>query len=131
MRFEGYVEDSRLPFKKGDRITIPAGVSVRSTNSSKHTYVQTTSRTVKLHSIMPGRSERISAAFSDKYLMRELAARGFNYEPIIALKDANDPEYYRGYIHLSNPAVCWVGEGYYFCEVDINDVLEANNVDIS
>jgi len=128
MRYEGYHSDSALPIKRGQKVVIPAGVTVRSLGA-KGTYVTKRAQTVTVHIIMPGQSIPNHWALGDKDYRRPLEAKGFDFGPLEALRAANSPEYYEGKVNVSNPMVTWAGAGGYWCDVDINDILDANTPD--
>lgn len=128
MRYEGYHEDSKLPFRQGQEVVIPAGIEVKSTNPSKRHYTTSRQQTVTINHFLPGRSVSNHMALGDKHIARELTERGFNWEALLALRESNHADYYNGRVALDNPTVVWAGAGGYWCEVDINDILEANGI---
>jgi hypothetical protein len=124
MRFEGYHSDSALPIKRGQKVMIPAGVAVRSTNPSRPSYVTKRAQMVTVRIILPGQSVPNHWALGDKDYRRPLEAKGFDFAPLEALRASNSPEYYNGHVAVSNPMVTWAGAGGYWCEVDINDLID-------
>ena len=128
MRYEGYHEASALPLKRGQKIVIPAGVTVRSMKPGKADYVTKRSQTVTIHMFINGQSVRPRVALGDKDYFYPLKEKGFDFSQLEAWREANAPEYYHSYVPISNPKVSWAGAGGYWCDVDINDILEANGV---
>ena len=127
MRYEGFHETRALPFKRGQKIVIPAGVTVKTTGPRK-TYVTKRAQTITVGPIMNGTSIPISWALGDRHYREPLEAKGFDFAPLEALRAANSPEYYHGSVAISAPQITWVGSGGYWCDVDINDILEANGL---
>lgn len=127
MRYEGFHTDAALPIKRGQKVVIPAGTTVRSMGS-KGTYVTKRAQTVTVRTVMNGQSVPNHYALNDKDYHGPLKAKGFDFAPLEALRAANSPEYYNGYVAISNPTVSWAGAGGYWCDVDINDILEANGI---
>jgi hypothetical protein len=128
MRFEGYHSDTALPMKRGQKVVIPAGVTVRTMHPSRDEYVTKRAQTVTIDHILPGQSVSNYIAYGDKDYYRPLVEKGFDFSEIERLREANDPEYYKGMVAISNPSVSWAGAGGYWCRVDINDILAANNI---
>lgn len=95
MKFEGYVE--KLPIHSGDTITIPKGTVVRQRGESKPA-----KRTfkVKVHHVLNG--------YTPDAAEQAYQARHGNPNAV-------------GF----NPKAIWAGSGGYWCEVDMNDVPEA------
>lgn len=125
MRFEGYHDDHQLPFKRGQKVVIPAGVTVRSMGS-RGTYVTKRAQTVAIHHFLPGQSISNHLALNDKDYYYPLKAKGFDFSALEKLREENHLEYYEGRVATQNPTVVWAGTGGYWCDVDINDILDAN-----
>lgn len=116
-----------LPIKQGQIVIIPAGVTVRSCGS-RGTYVTKRAQKVKVRMLMPGQSIPARLALNDRDYYNPLKKRGYDFSVIEALRDTNDREYYDLMVPFSNPSVTWAGAGGYWCDVDINDILEANGL---
>lgn len=101
-KFVGYHEVAALPFKKGDRVTIRKGVTIRTTHPQRSPSYQA-GRTYKvtIHHMMSGSSDT-------KHEWNEATRK---YDEVRVPRD--------------NPAVEWVGEGGYWCWVDLNEIPEA------
>lgn len=128
MAYEGYFDDNQLPFKRGQQVVIPAGVRVRSMAPNRKEYVTARKQTVTLHRCDNGMSIANYIAYGDKDYYNPLKERGFDFSAIEKMRADNSPEYYKGSVPVMNPSVFWAGAGGYWCWVDINDILEANNV---
>lgn len=127
MRYEGFHADAVLPIKRGQKVVIPAGTTVRSMGS-KGVYVTKRAQTVFVRGVMNGQSVSNYYALNDRQHHGPLKAAGFDFSVIRAMRDAGDPEYYRGFVPISNPSITWAGTGGYWCDADINDILEANGL---
>lgn len=123
MRYEGYHDTATLPVRKGQTIVIPAGVRVKSMNPRKPEYVTKRRQTVTVRMVMCGQSVNYHTALNDRYYRDPLEKRGFDFTPLQAAYENNTAEYYRGRVAITNPSIAWAGEGGYWCDVDINDVL--------
>lgn len=112
-RFEGYCEQSELPFKPGDIVIIPKGTKIRHMHfgdiEAKKTYK------IRVHHLMPG-----SSATPNMMDAEEREKYGLTPDKVTG------EDFYRGYFPLTNPKVVWPGAGNYWSEVDINDILTAN-----
>lgn len=104
-KFIGYHDDHELPLKKGQQVTIKKGTTIRSMHPDPAKKVKVAGKTYKIYvdHLLPGRSET-----------------EWQEDP-----ETGKHEQVRK--PLENPSVRWPGEGGYWCEVDINDIPEANN----
>ena len=129
-RYEGYHESNQLPFRQGQKVVIPAGVTVKTTNPSKDDYVLARRQTVEIKMFMPGRSVSMHYAMGEAWIVRKFREeRGIDLDAVgRKLLEEDRDQFYNGRIHLDNPKVCWAGTSGYWCEVDINDILEANGI---
>ena len=127
-RYEGYHETGSLPFRQGQEIVIPRGVRVATMHPSRNDYVTKRTQSVKVHHFLSGRSVALHYALGDRYIRRMLEQRGVDLAALERDSDSNPCAGYRRMVHLENPKVCWPGTGGYWCEADINDLLEANGI---
>lgn len=137
MRFKGYHESVDLPFKRGQDIVIPPGVEVVSTNPKRRRYKTNRRTVVRIDHLGCGRSFCVGHAFEETgERVGSLTDR--RDKPILEdLYGTSDPEMLvhhsdavvRGrsvFVPIDNPTVVWAGTGGYWCEVDVNLLLEAN-----
>ena len=127
MRYEGYHETSVLPVKRGQKVVIPAGVTVRS-SGSRGTYVTKRVQTITVGPIMNGQSVPAHYALNDRRYRKPLEDKGYDFAPLEALRDANTKDFYQTMIPILPPTISWVGSGGYWCEVNLNDILDANGI---
>lgn len=137
VKFKGFHENSDLPFRQGQEIVIPKGTPVHSMKRGHFT--TTRKQTITIHHFGCGQS------FSIGNLINGERRAGSHYNrsdiPVLeALYGTADLEVLihhpdaaivRGHtisIPTQNPTVIWPGTGGYWCEVDINLLLEANGV---
>ena len=123
MKYIGFHDTKDLPFKKGQTVVIPAGVVVRSTNPSARERVTKRKQTIKVNHLMNGRE------VDDRDFKRYWpdATPYKSYERF--MESNSGKKYSTGIWHvLENPSVVWPGSGGYWCEVDINDILEINGI---
>lgn len=128
MPYVGHVAASSLPFRRGDQVVIPAGVTVTSTNPSRRSYKTTRKQRVTAVMVMEGCSVHPSMT---NFRFQPGTPEGDQFEAFRQLREtANTPEAYQQMrdfrIHMSNPSISWAGTGGYWCDVEINDLLEAN-----
>lgn len=128
MHFEGYHSETALPFKRGQKVVIPAGVLVRTMHPSRDEYTTKRAQTVTIDHILCGQSVSNYIAYGDKDYYRPLVEKGFDFSEIERLRAENAPEYYNGKVAIENPKVSWAGAGGYWCRVDINAILQANGI---
>lgn len=128
MRYEGYTTASGLPFKQGQKIVIPAGVTVRTTGP-RGSYVTKRRQTVVVKSLGSGQSIPYRDALGDRHYRDTLEKRGFDFAPLEKAKAENSKEWYDGFVPFTDPSVFWIGAGYYWCHVDINELLAANELE--
>lgn len=104
-KYVGYYEHNELPIKRGQTVTIKKGTTIRSMHPDPAKKVKVAGKTYKItvDHLLPGRS---------KIEMQRNETTG-KYEEV------RTP--------IDNPTVRWPGEGGYWCEVDINDIPEANS----
>jgi len=134
VKFVGYFEENALPFKKGDTVVIPAGVEIQTLHPSKpHKIINKRKRKVKVNHLMNGQS--ISPDFFKRNDFPGYDAE-FDHYDLLRLDARTEPDAEKSIakwkalreykIHTRNPKIVWPGTGGYWCEVDINDLLEAN-----
>lgn len=141
MRYVGFHNENTLPVKSGMKVVIPAGVKIRSTHPSKREYVSKRPITPIIHHVMPGQSTNISMFIGNDYYKRQQYPDAVEYfaaydklradldrETDHDKRRAMHEEYFKMSIPTANPSVCWAGTGGYWCEADINDILEANSL---
>lgn len=97
--YVGFYQDSELPVKQGMEVVIPKGIRVTSTNPSKKEYVTKRAQTVTVHVVLPGEA----------------------WEQAWDLGGAL-------FAAARNPQVSWAGASGYWCDVELNDILDANNL---
>lgn len=139
MKYRGYHEDSALPFKRGQDVVIPSGVEVLSTHPKRRRFKTARKQTVRLDRFGCGRSFCVGHVFEetgervgsltdrrDKLVFEELFGSSdpeFLVNHVDAVVQGNTV-----FLPVDNPTVVWAGTGGYWCEVDINLLLEANGV---
>lgn len=99
MSFTGYTPNDQLPLKKGDVVTICKGVLVRTTRPSRRPH-----------------------GGGHPYV-RETAGRTYKIVVDHVLNGTSGEG-----VASINPSVRWPGSGGYWCEVDINDIPEAQKL---
>lgn len=115
--FIGYVESENLPFKRGEVITIPSGIKVRSTNPSKREYQTKRKQKIRIFSVDNG------ADMDDLLYEYEIDRYGADKDaPVVERMVRGSLERRRV---LSNPAVVFIGSGGYYCKIEIRDLLLA------
>jgi hypothetical protein len=57
MRYIGYCKDEEIPFKQGETVIIPKGVSIKSTHPTVKRKVAGTTRRVKINHILCGMND--------------------------------------------------------------------------
>lgn len=125
MKYIGYRNQTELPFKKGDTVFIPAGITVKSMNPSVSSYVTKRKQIVKIHHILCGME--VNDAHYQRY--HEKDSHICSYEKFIESSDGG--KYSVGIWHvINNPQIVWAGSGGYWNEVDINDILVANGIEV-
>lgn len=138
MKFRGYHEDAELPLTRGQSIVVPAGTTVVSTNPRRRRFVTSRRQTVKIHSFGCGRSFCVGHETKDGQRVGSLMSRE-DGEILHGIYGSRDPAVLvnladatvRGgtvFLPVDDPTVVWAGTGGYWCEVDINLLLEANGV---
>lgn len=128
--FIGYHATNVLPFQKGEVVTVPAGVPVKSMHPAKSAYVTKRKQNVTVHHTLGGSSTPVSMAKRSHFSQHtELFAL---YD--LAMELASDLESptkrkrtyefaQRLMIPTSNPEICWPGTGGYWCSVDMNHLM--------
>lgn len=154
-KFIGYTDESELPLKPGQTVTIKKGMPVRhpkfGVTGAGRTYK------VKVNHILNGQTWTVGTVIrregeEERFIwnqrdkdMYSLMARyhlpyGTNAEREasketlrqMALKnlkpynDKPDCHIFHACIHIENPSIRWAGTGGYWCEIDINNLLEIN-----
>jgi hypothetical protein len=120
MAYIGYYDDKHLPFKRGETVVIPKGVQVyMRTHPSKKGYVTKRSMEVKINHILPGQT--VPERDYERYHKAEYPDCPHSEEEV-------HPGYTQRVYYLQNPRICWAGTGGYWCEAEINDILQANGV---
>lgn len=144
MKFKGYHDVANLPFTQGARIVIPAGTPVVSTHPQRKHFTTKRQQTVKAHSLGCGMSLCIGWETGDGVRRGHLTHRG-DGERLASIYGTSDPQELvqhpaatlqsngeghtkSVFLPVQNPSVCWVGAGGYWCEADLNLLLEANGV---
>ena len=114
-KFEGYVEQNKLPVKAGDIVVIPKGIKIK----NLHTGFGVTKRAykVKVHHVLPGSA--VPLYLMPKSEREELGIKRENY---------TDEQWYHSFYPLTNPKICWPGTSGYWSEVDLNDILDVNSI---
>lgn len=143
MRYVGYHDAHTLPFKRGEKVVIPAGTRVRSYNPSKKEWFTTRKQVVAISMIMPGMSanpgfqkrrdieqmcEGKAIDVNDHYFRWEFMALQAREEQDQQISSMLYREYREYKIPVDNPTVQWAGTGGYWTWVDINDILAANSL---
>lgn len=133
MSLKGYHDPKTLPIKVGQRVRVPKGASVRSTNPSKRTYTTSRAQVVLVRSLGCGQSYTVGHAYpdgtrrgslfhrEDANTLREIYGTGDPNE-LVNHPDATIQDH-TVFLPVQNPAVVWAGSGGYWCEVDI-DLVE-------
>lgn len=111
MKYIGYQKEAVLPIQPGMTVIIPRGTKVKSTNPSRREYVTKCARKVRVHHLLPG------CNIPDYDYHRYYSDSKYANAP--SIKTDWGTQY-----AITNPSVCWPGTGGYWCEVDINDVME-------
>lgn len=102
-------------FQRGDRVRVPAGVTVRSTHPTRKSWTTKRAQTVRVDHEMSGRYIPVREALD---LHRaELTKQGFDLSKMEAWERDNAPEYYRMMVQIEESSVRWAGTGGYWCEV--------------
>ena len=113
--FLGYNDISTLPVKKGNQVYIPKGTLVKSMHPQKGNFISKRGQWVSVHHMGCGQTVP-----EDDY------DRHYKHNFPDAPKDLKYEERFNqvGYATM-NPTVVWPGAGGYWCEVDINIVLNS------
>lgn len=142
--FVGYHDTATLPFKRGQSVVIPAGAVVRAPthpDRSRATKVLKRRQTVKIHHLMGGQSTNVQMFIGrDKRGLYPgfeawFAVYDFAKEALDAIRHKDDDglrekrlSLYRFLdqfgIPTQNPSVVWAGSGGYWCECEINTLLD-------
>lgn len=136
MKYLGYHETSALPFRKGELVRIPKGVMIHTMHPGRTASMSSRTRTITVHHLMNGQSIRIDGMsdsergaypqFNDLY---DEYDRRYANLCVHVNQDLAKSEYKalrEMQINISNPRVCWAGQGGYWNETEINGLLEAN-----
>lgn len=126
-RYDGYHGYDDLPFQKGQEVIIPSGVTVKTMHPSRDSYTTSRKQKVRIHHFLPGQTVRLIDAVKDRHV-RQIAQERFDMNELEAEVERDHAGAYDKRIPLQNPTLCWPGTGGYWCEVEINDVLEANGI---
>lgn len=131
--YVGHHDQASLPIKAGDRVTIPAGVTIRSFNPKRKQRVSTRRQTVEVKDILGGADTRASniapwdrgryPGQDDVFAAFDLAMEAIDTETDPVRRRAIQDFAYGLRVPTSNPEVRWSGVGYYWTWADINDVL--------
>jgi hypothetical protein len=136
VKFKGYHENKDLPFQQGQEIVIPKGTPVHSMKRGH--FVTARKQTIRVNHFGCGQSfgigyfhdgQRIAGTHhnrSDIPVLEALYGTA-DLDVLIHHPDAVIRER-TIFIPTQNPTVVWPGTGGYWCEVDINLLLEANGV---
>jgi hypothetical protein len=134
-KYVGYLDDSAIPFKQGEKVVIPAGTKVKTMHPSRNEYVTKRRQTITVHHLLNGRSIRVAMMSNcDRHAFPQFANAYAEFDALREMmRDMTGDELRLAYamqdeilIHPSNATVCWPGTGGYWCEADINDLLAAN-----
>jgi hypothetical protein len=139
-KYRGFHPDNTaFPFKIDQKIVIPAGLTVKSMHPTRGSFVTKRKQWVTLRSFGCGRSFCVGHVYSNGERhgftshREDLTTLGKIYgtQDIHELVNHPDTVVRDGNVFLAveNPTVMWAGAGSYWCEVDINLVLEANGVE--
>lgn len=136
LKYKGFHQDEQLPFKKGQEIVIPKGTPVHSMKRGH--FITTRKQTVTINHFGCGQSfhighfrdgERHAGSHYNRndipkleglYGTADLELLVHHPDAVVKGRDI--------FIPTQNPSVIWPGTGGYWCEVDINLLLEANGV---
>lgn len=135
-KFKGCHKDGELPFKRGQEIVVPKGTPVHSMKRGH--YVTTRAQTITINHFGCGQSFHIGHLIKGQ----RHAGSHYNRSDIPKLEGLYGTADLDVLIHhpdavvkgrdiflpTQNPSVIWPGTGGYWCEVDINFLLEANGV---
>jgi len=132
MHYSGYTPIEELPVKKGDTVLIPRGAFIRTMHPSKHDRYAGRSYRVRVNHTLGGSEVQVGHVYTDGSF-REACWHGdlrsikeeYGTEDIASLWPVMKVIGNIVLLPLSNPSVRWPGEGGYWCEVDINDVVKA------
>lgn len=132
-QFIGYCEDEAYPFRMGEKIVVPAGITVRSYDPKRKERVSVRRQTVVIDHFIPGQSINISMCIGTGQ-----RAQYPGFEPWFDLFDqihdairvekneAKANQLHRLYRDLRiptlNPTVTWRGRGGWWTWVDMNDL---------
>lgn len=145
MKFKGYHHEASLPFARGARIVIPAGTPVVSTHPQRKQFTTKRRQTVKIHSFGCGMSLCVGWELSNGTRRQGGLTRREDGSRLALIYGTSDPEKLvqhpetvlqrngdgacsSVFLPVQNPTVVWAGTGGYWCEVDLNLLLEANGV---
>jgi hypothetical protein len=140
MPFIGFCET--LPFKGGDTVIIPKGTRIQSMNPGRDgDYVAGRTFKVIIKACDNGTEKKVHwHVGQEPHRRREYphAKTIFERFDTLMLDRKTDPDpvrsgesFTKAYnlsFPISNPKVVWAGTGGYWCEAEVNDILEANGI---
>lgn len=118
MKYVGYQKN--LPLGPGDVVVVPKGTLVKTFHPKRREYVTVRAQKVLVNHTLPGCSWNYGMIGE-----REARDFGLNFEALMELRRTDSHKYHDSYHHVSNPTVVWAGTGGYWCEVDINVVIDS------
>lgn len=138
VKFRGYHEVNGLPFRRGQSVVVPVSTQVDSTNPKRRKFKIRRRQTVRVDHVGCGRSFCIGHVYGDSQRVGSLIDRG-DIEILqdrYGTSDLDTLVHHRDvvvkgrdiFIPIDNPTIVWAGSGGYWCEVDLNDLLEANGI---
>ena len=109
-----YVPDLR----PGEYMVLEKGTEAYSYH--RGTYVLKRAQVVKLAHYHQGFEITASTALNDRDYYDRLAERGFDFAPLIELRETNPHKFHNDLsIMFNTPKVVWAGSGGYWCSADI------------
>ena len=144
--FQGYYNLKDLPVKRGDKVRIPKGTTLRSMNPAVGgPYLSKRAQTITVNHLIEGRTFKIANVDMDmdegdrwhwcmtdrdiQEICKELGLSGTTAEMDAALKEIAvlvphqfSGHYFEAQVAVGTPVVCWPGRGGYWVDADINVV---------
>lgn len=134
-KYVGYHEDKDIPFTKGQLVKIPKGAILKTRKGlkeAKRTYTVEVNHTLNGSSLAVGSKFRDNGSEHFYYSSRndqETVRDLYGTDDLTALRDKmverdlGSPTHTTLFLPISNPTICWAGEGCYWIECDINQLL--------
>ena len=102
---------------------IRAGSVVKSTKRGEYTTART--QTVRLYHYINGYSCTASTALNDRDVYYPLLEKGYDFAPLKKLREDDYQAFHTvQMVEIRRPTVVWAGTGGYWCETDINNVVQ-------